>query len=486
MNTYDEKWSRSSGVFVLILAAFQIVPILYAIVDGESSSIMFAHLIGFFVTLTSGCVLMVLGKNVIKKANRSNNFLIAVWTMILCAILGAVPYALALNMTIVDAIFESTSGFSTTGLTVMVNLSSIPRSILLWRAMTQGIGAVFALVYFVRVTYRMEDQYWQGESTFFNKLKFPKHVPNIHKSVLAVVMVFLILFVLQSLVLILSGVSLFHSVTHALSTVSTGGFYFTDGDPFEFGGANKLLIRYITLAFMWLSGLSYVSHTRTLFGDFKANSTLIIYTKVTVIGALLLFLLSPFKMGKDAFESVFQMVSMISSSGFALKAADLADFTSGMLLVAVILALIGGTLGSPSGGMKLNRVSVAVRMVKMELRKAIVPNQAVLAINYNGKLIDKDFMLRTVTVILIWLMTAVIGVLMLSQVTAMTLTEASVIGVGALGNLGMTTLSTAEVVDMVAGGKVILIVLMMLGRIEIIPFMILFSSKTYKKSGGSL
>jgi trk system potassium uptake protein TrkH len=177
---------------------------------------------------------------------------------------------------------------------------------------------------------------------------------------------------------------------------------------------------------------------------------------------------------------------LISSSGYELKSVDLALFTDSMILVAIVMALIGGTMGSPAGGMKLNRVSVAIRMLRMELKKAVVPNQAVLSINYNGKLIDKDFMMRTMAMIFIWVITAVSGVMILSFTADMTLTEASVMGIGALGNLGMTTMSVAELASMETAGKLVLIMLMMVGRVEIVPFIILLKSRLQVKTGGTL
>jgi trk system potassium uptake protein TrkH len=186
------------------------------------------------------------------------------------------------------------------------------------------------------------------------------------------------------------------------------------------------------------------------------------------------------------FEHVFRATSLISSSGYELKSVDLALFTDSMILVAIVMALIGGTMGSPAGGMKLNRVSVAIRMLRMELKKAVVPNQAVLSINYNGKLIDKDFMMRTMAMIFIWVITAVSGVMILSFTADMTLTEASVMGIGALGNLGMTTMSVAELASMETAGKLVLIMLMMVGRVEIVPFIILLKSRLQVKTGGTL
>lgn len=486
MSTGGQKWSKNTGVFILILAIFQVIPVLYAIVVGESANLIYAHLIGFFVTLAVGVLLLLLGKKALMSAGRPMGFLTAVSIMVLSALLGAVPYVLGLDITVVDAIFESTSGFSTTGLSVLEKVSDVPGSLLLWRAMTQGIGAIFALIYFVRVIYRMEDQYWQGETAFWNKLKLPKHIPNVYKSVLAVIMIFFILLFLQSVILMLSGVPIFYAFTQSISTVSTGGFYFTDGPLFNYQGSDPQWVKYVTLLFMWISGLSYVSHTRTLLGDHKVNSTLIVYIKATLFGSLLLFLLNPIRMEVGFFEHVFRATSLISSSGYELKSVDLALFTDSMILVAIVMALIGGTMGSPAGGMKLNRVSVAIRMLRMELKKAVVPNQAVLSINYNGKLIDKDFMMRTMAMIFIWVITAVSGVMILSFTADMTLTEASVMGIGALGNLGMTTMSVAELASMETAGKLVLIMLMMVGRVEIVPFIILLKSRLQVKTGGTL
>ncbi len=491
MSTKLLQWFKNNGAILLILSAFHIIPILYSIVTGETMKIINGHLWSFLITILVGSIFYFIGRKAQMNARRPIGMVTAASALVLLVICGAMTYVLTMETSIVDALFESASGFTTTGISIFKQVPEMPRSLLLWRSMTQWMGGLFALVFFIMITFRNEDQLWRGYSTVLNHVKLPRHISNIYKGIVIFVGLFSVFTILQTILLTLSGVPFFEAVTHSMNTISTGGFTnFEEGGLGIFMGEN-LLVDYITVVFMFLGGMSYFFHARYVLGDIKgALKSTTFYNYLKLIGILFVaFMAMTYLDGQltrdSFFNTLFMSVSAVSTTGYGLKASDLSIFTNGMVIVLIPIMLIGGSMGSPAGGIKVNRITLVIRTLRSEFNKLIAPKQAVIPVQYDMKIVDKDLLVRISVLITAWLGTLFVGSLILSLSTNLDLSDLFVLATSAIGNSGVMPITSEALSDLSVTGKLTLSAMMIAGRVEIIPILLLFNFKIFSKRGGS-
>lgn len=489
MKTMIEKWSRNTGVALLLFGLFMCFMLLYAIVTEAQSTVTNGFLGTIGWTLGIGLVFLSVGKNQHMSAVNPLGYLTALSVISVMTVLGAIPFVQIGAMPWIDALLESASGLTTTGLSTWYNFELYPNALEFWRNQLQIIGAIFVLVYFIRVIYINEDRFWKGEIGLWNKLRLPKHLPNVYKVILGFAAILIGLIGIQTGVLILSGASLLQAFMHSVSTISGGGFYNSGTHWASLNGVSENWVMYTTLVFMGLSGVSYIVYTKYLMRDFSRSSgttSLGYYLKWILAGAVLLFVLDPLKMGTGFFKHLFHAISVVSGSGFGLRDMNLEYFTPAMLMVLTLMGLVGGAIGGLSGGIKIDRLVLVVKNIGVEIKKIVSPKQMVLAVRYGRRALNDAFINRIMTLVMLWIITGLIGISLLVVTTSLDIGQIGVLAIGALGNSGITTLSPLEIQEISGGGKIVLLGLMILGRIEIVPLLLLLSGQTYKINGGRL
>lgn len=491
MSTKLLQWFKNNGVILLILSVFQIIPILYSIVNGETMKIINGHLWSFLITILLGSVLFFIGRKTQLNARRPIGMVTAASALVLLVLCGTLTYVLTVGTSPIDALFESASGFTTTGISVFTKVAEMPKSLLLWRSMTQWIGGIFALVFFIMVTFRNEDQLWRGYSTVLNNVKLPRHVSNIYKGIVIFVGIFSVFTIVQTVLLILSGVPFFDAVTHSMNTISTGGFTNSDEGGLGVLRGDSLLVDYTTVVFMFLGGMSYFFHARYILGDVRGalkSTTFYNYIKLIVIlfaAYMTMTYLSGNFTRNSFFNTIFMSVSAVSTTGYGLKAGDLSSFTNGMLVVLIPVMLIGGSMGSPAGGIKVNRITLVIRTLRSEFNKLIAPKQAVIPVQYDMKIVEKDLLVRISVLITAWMGTLFIGTLVLSLSTNLDLSDLFVVATSAIGNSGVLPITSEALSEISVTGKLTLSAMMIAGRVEILPILLLFNFKIFSRQGGA-
>ncbi|MFW6206439.1 MAG: TrkH family potassium uptake protein, partial [Gemmatimonadota bacterium] len=405
-------------------------------------------------------------------------------------IAGAVPFLLTgVVSSPTSALFEAVSGFTTTGATVFSEIESLPHGILFWRNFTQWIGGMGIIVLGVAILPFLGVG---GMQLFRAEVPGPtpeRLRPRIAQTAKVLWYVYAGLTAAQVVLYLLGGLGPFDAVTHAFTTLSTGGFSPKNASIAAF---DSPYVQYVTILFMYLAGVSFTLHYLALrrgFSGYGESSEWRFFTFL-VAGAALLLLGSLLVggHGEGSFEAtfraaLFQAVAISTTTGFVT--ADYELWGLGAQLLLVLLMFVGGMAGSTGGGMKAVRVHTLVRHGFTELRKSIHP-RAVILTRIGRRALGEDVLLRILAFVLLYLLLFAAGVLALAflghDLATSVGASAATIGnigpgigeVGAVDNYGWMSPVT----------HLLLTFLMLAGRLEIFTVLLLFHPELWRRRGG--
>lgn len=417
--------------------------------------------------------------------SRRDGIVLVLVSWLLCGFIGALPYLLTGTCADpVSAIFESFSGFTTTGASVLTDLEQLPRAILFWRSLTHFLGGVGILIVFVAILPFVGAggvQLYKAESTGLTPDRLTARIADTAKIILGI---YVTLNVLCTLLLRIGGLSWFDSVCHAFGTIATGGFSTRTDSIAAF---NKPYVEWVIICFMFLSGVSFVVHYHALRGDFRAyyrSSEFRLYTvlcaAVSIFAAFLIKdpLRSDFS---DALRtSTFQTMSLFSTTGFVI--ADYDVWPNVIRLMFLVLMIFGACAGSTSGAVKSVRVVVTWKIIMHHLKNMLNPKR-VASIKLDGKpitleLANKAAIYIATYIMVIWIASFLVSLFVQDITTATSSVIACLGGVGpGMGGAG----PTETFAHFPAIAKSILIVCMILGRLEIFVCLVVLMPSFWKK-----
>ena len=410
---------------------------------------------------------------------KREGFLIVTLGWIVMSLSGTLPYIMSGSViSFTDAFFETMSGYTTTGASIINDLSIIPKDILLWRSMTQWIGGMGIIVLAVAILPVLGIggmQLFVAESP---GLKPDKLAPKIRDTAKRLWLIYVGLTAVEFIALKLAGMSWFDALNHALTTMATGGFSTHNTSAVGFSP----LIQYIIIFFMFLAGTSF---TLTYFGltgqvkkviqneEFRVYSTIIL---VLTIGASIVVATVETGGFEQAFrDSLFMVVSMITSTGFV--SADYTAWTPFMTILFFMLLFIGGSAGSTAGGVKVVRHIILFKNSFLELKRQLHPS-AIIPVRLNGRAIDQSITYNVVAFIMMYILIFAIGSIVMTMFdgvnfdTALGAVATSLGNVGpGIGNVGPTD----NFAWLPSGAKWFLAILMLIGRLELFTVLILFT-----------
>ena len=416
------------------------------------------------------------------KVGSRDGYMSVTLSWLLFTIIGTLPYLLSRSIpSFVDAFFESTSGFTTTGSSIVKNVEALPYSILFWRSFTHWIGGlgIIALVVIILPTLRVNGyQLFSLESSLNEKMH-----PRTQAIGFRVMFIYLGLTVTQVILLSFGDMNLFDSICHTFGTISTGGFSTKNLKLAAFSSYSQ----YIVMIFMFLAGISqlvYYYLFKLNFKKVKQNEEIWFYLGVVLItGATATFILlfNSTRTFETSFrEGFFQVISIISCTGFA-SADYLLWPVTGMILIFILL-FAGGSTGSTSGGIKMARHLVVLKNIKNVFVKLNHPN-AISLIKLNNKVISENTNVSIISFVALFLFIFIVGTVFVAATGVDNLTAASSVitcmaGIGpGLGTVGPMS-NFAHLPEIT---KVVLSLLMILGRLEIIAVFTLFTRTYWKR-----
>lgn len=256
-----------------ILAIMIVIPLVVSFYYQDGRQIYQAFYYSIIISFAAGILLKL-------PTDKEKTYIDLTTAMLLCAlgwilvsILGSLPFMIGIEKSFIDALFETVSGFTTTGITVFTGLELMPRSILFWRSLIQLLGGLGILTFFLLVSTRAKGETWQLFSAESHKINVSRPVPNVFKTVKILWSIYLGFMLLQTLLLIILGLSPFDALTHSFTTLSTGGFSSYDASVAHFAAnnySNYILIEYVITFFMFLGGVNFLLHYRLFQKDFES------------------------------------------------------------------------------------------------------------------------------------------------------------------------------------------------------------------------
>jgi len=419
-----------------------------------------------------------------KKLRTKESFVIVSLSWIVLSFIGAFPFVISGDVpSFVDAFFESTSGFTTTGMSILDNASILSRSNLFWRSFTQFLGGIGVLVFALAIVPSADSEYVHVLKAEITGPKFGKVLPKISKSTRYLFYIYLGLTVATIILLNIFGMPIFDSLIYAFGVAATGGFGMFNGDISVY---NSVAIEVILAIAMFLFGINFNLYFLTLTKHLKQvfkSEELKWYIGFAVVATVLitLNLSNVYNSFPQAFHnSFFSVTSMISSTGIEIM--PLQEWPTFSRSILLLLMMMGGMVGSTSGGFKVSRVVIMIKTLFAEIKRNIYPNR-VVSIHFENEALDEDTVKATTRYLIVYL-AVFIMVLLYMTLEFPTLSGAFNTVVGTFNNIGLT-LSTFEEGVTIAGispvGKTILSFAMITGRLEIYPILILLSPSVWRR-----
>jgi trk system potassium uptake protein TrkH len=409
-----------------------------------------------------------------------DGFLIVTLTWVSASLVSALPLVFGPpHLSLADAVFEATSGLTTTGATVIAGLDLLPRSVLLYRQVLQfagGMGIVILAVAILPMLRIGGTQLFRAETT--GPSRDSKLTPRIAGTAKALWLVYLGLTVLCTLSFWVAGMGLFDAVCHAMSTVSTGGFSTWDAG---FGHWNSALLETVAIVFMVLGGINFALHfaawrsasVTPYYGDSELRAFIRILALASVACALVIWLGGDYAApGQALRHATFQVVSMMTTTGYVVPGFDQWSGIAPMLLM--IVAVIGGCSGSTVGGLKVARVLMVVRQGLREVRQLVHPKGQFL-VKMGGKRVSESVVLSVSGFITLWMccfMLVLLGLVAsgLDLVSAFGGTVATLANAGpGLGSVAYTFADASPAAVWLGSFA------MLLGRLEVFSVLVLFT-----------
>ena len=414
---------------------------------------------------------------------RRESFLIVCLGWFFLGIIGAIPYyATNAIPQFVNAYFESISGFSTTGSSILSDIEALPKSLLFWRAETHWIGGMGIIVMVIAV---MPFLNINGIYLFYSettRVSDEKISTKIRYAARNMGLVYIGLTLIEILFLLAGKMTFFDSVCHSFATIATGGFS-TQNDSIT---SYSPYIQYVITAFMLLSGINFTLHVLLLKGNFKAvikNEELKLYLTIVAVVTLLIAVLLYTKMDfgvEAAFRnSIFQVVSIITATGFG--SADYLQWPVLAMFLIGLLMLIGASAGSTGGGIKVIRHLISLKKIRHSLRELSRPN-VVRVIRYNGHAVKPEYISAVLAFIITYYSilaasTLVLMIYGLDPATSFGSAATCMAGIGpGFGTVG----PAGNFFHLPSGAKYFLTVLMVIGRLEIYSVLIIFTRSFWK------
>ncbi len=468
-----------------------VIPLIVAWAYGEGQVAGFAKSI-FLVLIFSFPIWLFTRKS--RRLTNKDGFFIVAFAWLLTAFIGALPFYFTGSIpNFTDAFFESMSGVTTTGATIIGNINTLPNlpdgieslshGILLWRSFIQWIGGMGIIVFYIAILPLLGIG---GVQMFKAEVPGPvsdKIRPRVRETAKILWMVYLGFTAAEVFLLGISGMPWFDAVCHSFTTMPTGGFSLKNT---SIGYYDSSVIHYIIILFMFLAGVNFSLHFRAITGDIKAyfrDREFLYYIGIALFATLIIFISISYNSGQASHtnfrDSLFQSVSILTTTGFGTADYETWAYLAQILLF--IMMFVGAMGGSTGGGMKLIRVYVILRYVVTETRR-LLHARAIIPIRIGNRTISEDVIRNTLGFFLFYVAIFCLTAVLL---TTMQLDIQSAIGAAAsaLGNIGPALGQfgpTDNYALLPAAGKWLLAFVMMLGRLEIFTIMVIFSRTFWK------
>ena len=461
------------GILQIILGIFMLIPIIVQFFFNELDS---SFLGASIVTIIFGILFSLSNLDHDKKLNLQQAFLLTALSWLNIAIFGSLPFVFSsVNFSFTNAFFESMSGITTTGSTIISNLEIMPKGILLWRAILQWLGGIGIIVMAITLMPIMN----VGGMQLFkisNNDTSEKILPKSKEIALRLIYIYSILTFLCAVSYKILGMNIFDSITHSMTTIATGGFSnYND----SIGFFDSFSIEISAMIFIILGSLPFITYIKFLSGDRKIFFSDIQIKSFLKIILLSIIILSIYMMVNDTAQLnlrsiLFNVVSILTGTGYVNAQFD--NWGGFPLVLFIGLMFIGGCAGSTTCGVKIFRIQILYSFISNQLKKIIYP-KGIFILKYNYQPIDQKFIASIISfiymyLIIFFIITALLSLSGLDFITSISGAATSISNVGpGLGSIIGPNGNFSSLPDV---SKWILSMGMILGRLELFAILVLF------------
>jgi len=461
------------GILQIILGLFMIVPILAQFIYKEVDSSFFGASI---VTIIFGTLFFLSNLDHDKKLNLQQAFLLTALSWLSIAIFGSLPFVFSdINFSFTNAFFESMSGITTTGSTIISNLDEMPKGILLWRALLQWLGGIGIIIMAITLMPIMN----VGGMQLFkisNNDSSEKILPKSKEIAMRLIYIYSGLTTLCAMFYFIFGMSLFDSITHSMTTIATGGF---SNYNESIGYFNSSYIEISAIIFILLGSLPFIVYIKFINGNkmiFFNDIQIQTFFKVILVSIIILSIYLAFS-NLDTFSFMailFNIISILTGTGYVNEQFD--SWGSFSLVLFLILMFIGGCAGSTTCGIKIFRIQILYSFIINSLKKMIYP-KGIFVLKYDQNPIDNKFISSIISFIYMYLIifffiTALLSLTGLDFITSISGAATAISNVGP--GLGSIIGPNGDFSSLPDASKWILSVGMILGRLELFAILVLF------------
>ena len=470
------------GILQIILGISMIFPIIIQIIFGElNSSFISASLI----TIIFGTLFLLSNLDQDKKLNLQHAFLLTALSWISVAIFGSLPFIFSdLNLSITDSFFESMSGITTTGSTIITDLNSTPKAILFWRAILQWLGGIGIIVMAITLMPIMNVggmQLLKISSTDGSE----KILPKTKEISIRLIIIYIALTFLCALFYKIFGMKFFDSLTHSMTTIATGGFSnYND----SIGHFNNFKIEMTSMIFIILGSIPFIAYIKYLSGTkniFITDTQIKSFIKIIFFSILILFLYLVIfnkSFSEISLRSIsFNVISILTGTGYVTQNFD--SWGNFPLIYFLMLMFIGGCAGSTTCGIKIFRVQILYLFIKNQLKKIIYP-RGIFIIKYDNNNVNEKFMASIISfiylyIVIFFVIAALLSLSGLDFTTSISGAATSISNVGpGLGELIGPNGNFSQLPNF---SKWVLSFGMILGRLELFAILVLFLPSFWQK-----
>jgi len=481
MNNYKTVFF-TIGVLLIILGAFMLIPFFMQFIYGEENN---TFLSSALVTVFIGILLLLANLEENRKLNLQQAFLLTTLSWLSIAIFGCIPFLLSdLNLSFVDSFFESMSGITTTGSTIITYLDNAPKSILIWRAILQWLGGIGIIVMAITILpllnvggmqlFRMEN----SDTT-------EKILPRTREVTLIISLIYLALTLACGIAYWLTGMNIFDSIAHSMTTIATGGFS-TYSSSIGYFQSPKIEI--ISIIFIILGSIPFITYLKFVKSDkkiFLKDKQIKGLVYILIISILLMFLYLLLSNKEHSFSenlriSTFNVVSILSGTGYVTS--DFSMWGKFPLIFFLFLMFIGGCAGSTTCGIKIFRFQILGSFIITQIKKLVYPH-GVFSIKYNNEIISNKFIYSIITFVFLYffiffILATLLSINGLDFVTALSGSASAISNVGP--GLGDVIGPNGNYSDLPNFSKLSLSLGMLLGRLELFAVLVLFFPSFWK------
>ena len=470
------------GILLIILGIAMIVPLAFQLIYKELDS---TFVVSGIITITFGVLFFLSNIDHLKSINTQQAFLLTALSWLSIAVFGSLPFFFSeLNLSITDSFFESMSGITTTGATILSNIENSPKGILIWRAMLQWLGGIGVILMAITLMPIMNIGGMQllKISSYDTSEKI---LPKSKQISLRLIMVYLFLTLFCAFFYKIFGMNFFDSITHSMTTIATGGFSNYDQ---SIGYFNNPYIEIISILFILLGSIPFILYIKFISDDKKIifkDEQVKLFFKLSLVSILILFFYLII-FNKDISQVhirsvIFNVVSILTGTGYVTKEFD--QWGNFPLIFFLILMFIGGCAGSTTCGIKVFRVHILYYFIRNQLLKIIYP-RAIINLKYNNNKVEDKLVASIISfiylyILIFFVLASLLTLTGLDFITSISGAASSLSNVGpGLGNEIGPNSNYSGIPDQ---SKWLLSFGMILGRLEIFAILIIFLPSFWRK-----